>query len=168
LGFDYGKCLEIVRGNLGEGFEHLCDVKPDDLVVEKHPVVGWLVVTLNVHDERRVRVLLYPLILLSYEYGYSYREVFVDAFLTARSVPGATDSIAYEGNLPPTMKIVGALPAWPNTYHVSGFVKKVAFSLGVHVNPEDGRLRELLLETYMKWLNSNEAKLFKHKLSRQS
>jgi hypothetical protein len=161
------KCFKVVRGNLGEGFENLCDIKPDDIRLYRYPVVGWLVTTRSPVERKRGEgdmVFASPLVLSSHV-ECEYRDAYVSVGTGFQAIHGELDGLMYVHKLDEGDRIVGVLPSWPNTYYVVGYVKDIAFNLGVHINPDDERLRELLLKTYLEWLKSSEARDFKYKLA---
>ena len=63
-------------------------------------------------------------------------------------------------------RVAGVVSAWPGTYYVTGNVNGVHFSLGVHLNPDNRKMVEILLKTYLGWLGSPEARKLKDKLAK--
>jgi hypothetical protein len=158
------ECLVAVRGNLGEGFDHLCDIKTVD--VHSYPVLGWIV-TLRPSPKREERGVLFvnarPVILVQHAEG---RGVEVHAGLGFASVADRLNVETLLDVVDVDERVVGVLPAWPGTYYVTGSVNGVTFSLGVHVNPDNERLVERLLKAYLDWLKGPEARKLKGKLAK--
>jgi hypothetical protein len=163
VGWSVEECLKAVRGNLGDGFEHLCDIR--DFLVIKDLVIGWLVVVEDVVVSPGERVVhVYPLV-LNVGGDFSFREAEMSIDLGYFPDRKDLESFGVHYKLGRGEKVVGVLPSWPNTYYVRGYVNNIAFDLGVHVNPDDERLRELLLNAYLDWLRGPEARDLKSKLA---
>jgi hypothetical protein len=164
LGFDYGKCLEIVRGNLGEGFEHLCEIR--EITLFKHPVIGWLVTIHHIVGEKgESEIVDAKPLTLSVGGSFEFREAEVNIDLGYFPDREDLDLLGARYKLGKFERVVGILPSWPNTYYVTGYVNNIAFSLGVHVNPDDEELKELLLNAYLDWLRGSEVRRLKSKLA---
>jgi hypothetical protein len=159
-----GECLAVVRENLGEGFDHLCDIKTVD--VHSYPVLGWIVTlrpSLGQGERGKMVVGVKPVFL---SVGVEGRDAVLSAGL---GVEPGTEDLGGQNRVDTVdgdEKVIGVLPAWPNTYYVTGRVNGIAFSLGVHVNPDDERLVERLLKAYLGWLKGPEARKLKDKLAK--
>jgi hypothetical protein len=158
------ECLATVRSSLGGGFDHLCDFKTLD--VHSYPVLGW-VVTLGPSprqgEEGRMAVGVKPLFLSASVEG---RGAVLSASLGVAPDPERPDVQTHVDAVDGDEKVVGVLPAWPNTYYVVGHVNGIAFTLGVHVNPDGEGLVRRLLKAYLDWLKGPEAGKLKDKLAK--
>jgi hypothetical protein len=76
---------------------------------------------------------------------------------------GELDALNPDCELGEDEKVIGVLPSWSNTYYVVGYVNDIAFVLGIHVNPDGGKLMERLLKAYLDWLKDPEAGKLKDK-----
>jgi hypothetical protein len=158
------ECLATVRNSLGEGFDHLCDVKTVDIY--SYPVLGWIV-TLRPSprqgEEGKMVVGVKPLFLSVSVEG---RDAVLSTSLGVAPDTENLDVQTHVDTIGGDERVIGVLPAWPNTYYVTGRVNDIAFSLGVHANPDDERLAERLLKAYLDWLGSPEARKLKDKLAK--
>jgi len=155
------ECLNTVRGNLGGGFDHLCNIKTVD--VHSYPVLGWIVTLRPSPGQEEVSVDVKPIVLVQRIEG---RGVVISASLGSAPIEDRLDGQIILGTIGGDERVVGVLPAWPGTYYVTGSVNGVEFSLGVHVNPDSKGMVELLLKTYLGWLGSPEAGKLKDKLAK--
>jgi hypothetical protein len=158
------ECLATVRNNLGEGFDRLCDFK--DIGVSVHPVLGW-VVTLRPSPGQEERGMMLvdarPVVLTQQAGG---RGVGLSASLGFAPAEDRLDVQTILDAIDGDERVAGVVPAWPGTYYVTGSVNGVHFSLGVHLNPDNRKMVELLLKTYLGWLGSPEARKLKDKLAK--
>jgi len=141
------ECLATVRGSLGEGFDHLCDFK--SVGVSMHPVLGWVVALRpSSGQEGRGEVLvdIRPVVLTQRVEG---RGVVLSASLGFAPGAGRLDAQTALDAIGGDERMAGVLPAWPGTYYVTGSVNGVHFSLGVHLNPDNRKMVEILLKTYL-------------------
>jgi hypothetical protein len=162
--FNREKCLEIVRGNLGEGFDHLCEIR--EVTLYKHPVIGWLVTIHHIVGEEGESEIVdaKPLILFvggSFEFREAEMSIDLGYFPDREDL----DLLGVHYKLDKFERVVGVLPSWPNIYYVTGYVNNIAFSLGVYVNPNDEELKEFLLNAYLDWLGGPEVRDLKSKLA---
>ncbi len=159
-----GECLAVVRESLGGGFEHLCDIKT--VGVHSYPVLGWIVAlrpSLREGERGKMIVDARPIFLTQSVEG---REAVLLASLGLAPDTGYLDAQTYADTIDGDEKVVGVLPAWPGTYYVAGHVNGIAFSLGVHLNPDDEGLVRRLLKAYLDWLKGPEARKLKDKLAK--
>jgi hypothetical protein len=158
------ECLATVRSSLGEGFDHLCDIKTVD--VYSYPVLGWIV-TLRSSPRQEERGMMLvdakPVVLTQQAEG---RGVGLSASLGFAPAADRLDERVAIDAVDGDERVAGVLPAWPGTYYVAGSVNGVHFSLGVHLNPDNRKMVELLLKTYIGWLGSPEARKLKDKLAK--
>jgi hypothetical protein len=158
------ECLAAVRNNLGGGFDRLCDFK--DIGVSMHPVLGWIV-TLRSSPRQEERGMMLvdakPVVLTQQAEG---RGVGLSASLGFAPAADRLDERVALDAVDGDERVAGVLPAWPGTYYVAGSVNGVHFSLGVHLNPDNRKMVELLLKTYIGWLGSPEARKLKDKLAK--
>jgi hypothetical protein len=160
------ECLAIVKSNLGEGFDHLCNIKI--LKVYKYPVLGWIVTTVPFHPStgRRGKIVSARPVILRLG-DIELRQADMDINLAyVPDYSGELNALNPDYALDKDENVIGVLPSWPNTYYVVGYVNNVAFVLGVHVNPDDKELVELLLRAYLDWLKESEVREFKDKLAK--
>jgi hypothetical protein len=158
------ECLATVRENLGEGFDHLCDIKTVD--VYSYPVLGWIVTTSpsSTFDGSRV-VSVKPIVLWLGD--VQQRQARMDVDLGYSLGPsGELDTLNPHNELDEDEKVAGVLPSWPGTYYVVGYVDDIAFILGVHVNPDGDQLVKRLLKAYLDWLKEPETRELKDKLAK--
>jgi hypothetical protein len=164
VGWSVEECLRVVRGNLGEGFEHLCEIR--EVMLYKHPVIGWFVTVHHVvGEEGESRVVDAKPLTLSVGGSFDFREAEMSVDLGYFPDREDLDLLGVRYKLDKFERVVGVLPSWPNTYYVTGYVNNIAFILGVHVNPDDDMLKELLLNAYLDWLGGPEVRDLKHKLA---
>jgi hypothetical protein len=160
------ECLRVVRGNLGEGFDHLCSI--ESLEVYKYPVLGWVVLVSSIRlpTGQRMKVVKVKPVFLLFS-GFTSRRR-AETITSLGSAPDEENlgTMLYEAELDEGDEVAGVLPPWPNTYYVTGQVNGVAFDLGVHINPNDEELKKLLLEAYLKWLGERDTRKHKHKLAK--
>jgi hypothetical protein len=158
------ECLAAVRNSLGGGFDHLCDVKTVD--VYSYPVLGWIV-TLRPSpgqgEKGKMIVDVKPVFL---SVGVEGRDVVLSTGLGVAPDTENLDVQTRVDTIDGGEEVIGVLPAWPNTYYVAGHVNGIAFSLGVHVNPDDEGLVRRLLKAYIDWLKGPEARKLKDKLAK--
>jgi len=160
------ECLRVVRGNLGEGFDHLCNI--ESLEVHRYPVLGWVVLVSSTRlpTGQRVKVVKVEPVFLLFSGFTSRRRAETITSLGFAPDEESLDKLLYVDELDEGDEVVGVLPPWPNTYYVAGQVNGVAFDLGVHINPSDEELKKLLLEAYLKWLGERDTRRHKHKLAK--
>jgi hypothetical protein len=166
--FHVEECLAIVRSNLGEGFDHLCHIKT--IEVSKYPVLGWIVTTLPFHPSsgRRGKVInARPIILWSGSIANRQPDMSIDLGYVP-DYSGEFDTLNPDYGLGEDEKVIGVLPSWLGTYYVVGYVNNIAFILGIHINPNDEELKELLLKAYLDWLKEHEVREHKHKLAKKT
>ena len=152
------KVFTIVKSNLGEGFDHLCNIRI--LEIYKYPVLGWVVTlhpSLRQGEEGKMIVDARPIF---FSQSVEEREAILFTSLSLTSDKDYLDAQIYEDTIDKDEKAVGVLPSWPNMYYVVGYVNDIAFVLGVHVNPDDKELVELLLRAYLDWLKGPEVRKF--------
>ena len=158
------ECLATVRSSLGEGFDHLCDFK--SIGVSMHPVLGW-VVTIRPSPRQEEKGMMLvdarPVVLTQQAGG---RGVGLSASLGFAPAADRLDERVALDAIGGDERMAGVLPAWPGTYYVTGSVNGVHFSLGVHLNPDNRKMVEILLKTYLGWLGSPEARKLKDKLAK--
>jgi len=160
------ECLAIVRSNLGEGFDHLCNIKT--LEIYKYPVLGWIVTTRPFHPSTGKRgkvVSAKPIVLWLGNIEQRQAEMDIDLGYVP-DYSGAFDALKPDNELSENENVIGILPSWPNMYYVVGYVNDIAFILGIHINPDNKELVELLLKAYLDWLKGSEVKKFKGKLAK--
>jgi hypothetical protein len=158
------ECLAAVRENLGEGFDHLCDVKTVD--VYSYPVLGWVVTVRPSSASAGDRVVsVKPVILWLGDVRQRRAEMDVDLGYSLDS-SGELDTLNPVNRLGEDEKVVEVLPSWPSTYYVVGYVNGIAFILGVHVNPDGDQLVKRLLKAYLDWLKEPETRELKDKLAK--
>jgi hypothetical protein len=158
------ECLAIVKSKLGEGFDHLCNIRI--LEIYKYPVLGWVVTlrpSLRQGEEGRMIVDARSIF---FSQTVEEREAVLSTGLSLTPDTDYLDAQIYEDTIGKDEKVVGVLPSWPNTYYVTGHVNGIAFSLGVHINPNNEELVELLLKAYLDWLKGPEVRKFKDKLAK--
>jgi hypothetical protein len=157
------ECLAIVKSSLGEGFDHLCNIRIQE--IDKYPVLGWVVTlrpSLRQGEEGKMIVNARPIF---FSQTVEERDAVLFTELSLTSDKDYLDAQIYEDTIDKDEKVVGVLPSWPNTYYVTGHVNGIAFSLGVHINPSNEELIELLLKAYLDWLKGPEVRRFKDKLA---
>jgi hypothetical protein len=158
------ECLAAVRGSLGEGFDHLCDIKTID--VYSYPVLGWIVTARPSSTSAGGRVVgAKPIVLWLGSVRQRQAGVGVDLGCTL-DPSGELGTLKPGNELGEDEKILGVLPSWPGTYYVVGYVNGIAFILGVHVNPDGDQLVKRLLKTYLDWLKEPETGKLKDKLAK--
>jgi hypothetical protein len=158
------ECLAAVRSNLGEGFDRLCDFK--SIGVSMHPVLGWLVTLRPSSRQGEKGKMVVDAKPLFVSVGVEGRRAVLSTGLGVAPDAENLGMRIYVDTVDGDEKVVEVLPAWPNTYYVTGHVNDVAFSLGVHLNPDSRKMVELLLKTYIGWLGSPEAGKLKDKLAK--
>ena len=166
MAWSVDECLRVVRGNLGEGFDHLCNI--ESLEVYKYPVLGWVVLVSSIRlpTGQRMKVVKVEPVFLLFSGFISRRRAETITSLSSTPDEENLGTMLYEAELDEGDEVAGVLPPWPNTYYVTGQVNGVAFDLGVHINPNDEELKKLLLEAYLKWLGERDTKKHKHKLAK--
>jgi hypothetical protein len=160
------ECLAIVKSNLGEGFDHLCNIRI--LEIYKYPVLGWIVTTRPFHPSTGKRgkvVSAKPIVLWLGDIEQRQAEMDIDLGYVP-DYSGEFDALKPDYELSESENVIGVLPSWPDMYYVVGYVNDIAFVLGVHVNPDDKELVELLLRAYLDWLKGPEARRHKSKLAK--
>jgi hypothetical protein len=160
------ECLRVVRGNLGEGFDHLCNI--ESLEVYKYPVLGWVVLVSSIRlpTGQRMKVVKVEPVFLLFSGSISRRRAETITSLGPAPDEENLGTMLYEAELDEGDEVAGVLPPWPSTYYVTGQVNGIAFDLGVHINPNDEELKKLLLEAYLKWLGERDTRKHKHKLAK--
>ncbi len=166
MAWSVDECLRVVRGNLGEGFDHLCSI--ESLEVYKYPVLGWvlLVSSTRLPTGQRVKVVKVKPVFLLFSGSVSRRRA--ETITSLGFVPDEENlgTMLYEAELDEGDEVAGVLSPWPSTYYVIGQVNGIAFDLGVHINPNDEELKKLLLEAYLKWLGERDTRKHRHKLAK--
>jgi hypothetical protein len=160
------ECLKVVRSNLGEGFDHLCNI--ESLEVYKYPVLGWVVMVSSIRPlvGRKVKMVKVKPLIFSFSGLISRRRAEAGVVLDFAPDEENLGTLLYEAEIDENDEIAGVLPPWPNTYYVAGHVNGIALDLGVHINPKDEELKELLLKAYLKWLGERETRKHKSKLAK--
>ena len=160
------ECLAIVKSSLGEGFEHLCDIRT--IEIYKYPVLGWIVTTLPFHPSTGRRggiVSARPIVLRLGDVAQRQADMDIDLGYVP-DYSGEFDALNPVYALSEDEKVIGVLPSWPDMYYVVGYVNDIAFTLGIHINPSNEELVELLLKAYLDWLKEPEVREFKDKLAK--
>jgi hypothetical protein len=145
------KCGDVVKKRFGEEYLELCSIGENDVEVYRKPVVGWLVTASKAREGGDI-VDIYPMI-LSHDAGPDSRYVEVTCDLGYTPDKRDLESFIVKYKTSADERIVGVLPSWPGTYHVTGSVKGVGFVLGIEFGyKSDEELKHKLLEMYVEWL----------------
>ena len=162
---EYEDCVEYIKPKYGEELTSICDIKDEDIHIEKDLVVGWLLIRDYETIPGKTYLNLYPIIYVRSD--YEGRDAVHDTLLGYYTV-GLDDPCAYGyiidvNKVLKKEKIIGILPAQPNTYYVRYFVNVnikgvdcIAFSIGVMYNPDTKEIIEIAKKKYYEWLRSYE------------
>jgi hypothetical protein len=157
---EYEECVKHIKSRFGDELTSLCDIKEEDIHIEKDLVVGWLL-TRDASIPDGIYFNLYPMLYVRGDYeGRDESHNIVLGYTLLSFDPCALGHISSNDVLKEE-KIVKILPAQPNTYYITYFVDTkiigcVAFAIGVMHNPDTKEIIKIAKEKYYLWLKSYE------------
>jgi hypothetical protein len=170
---DYESCVEYVKSRFGEEFTKVCNIKEEEIHIEKNLVVGWLVTrytTINDKTMFNIHPIVYD------RYDMEGRECISDVALgydvMTDDLCGFKPVEAYE--VLEKEEIVRILPAQPNMYYVicwvyiEGIDDCISFVVGVMHNPSTEEIVNIVKRKYYAWLESYEFEKLVNKLKAKS
>jgi len=167
---DYEICVEYIKSKFGDELTTLCDVKEENIDIEKNLVIGWLLTRDDETIPGRIFLKIHPIIYERIDDAGSRAE---ESDIILGYTTDSDDLCAYgyvsDDEVLKKEKIVGILPAQPNTYYVKyryfvdanikGVIKGVdciVFFIGVIHNPDSKEIIEIAKKKYYEWLKSYE------------
>jgi hypothetical protein len=172
---DYEDCVEYIRSKFGDELTTLCDVKEENIDIEKDLVIGWLLTRDDETIPGRILLKIHPIIYERIDDAGSRAE---ESDIILGYTTDSDDLCAYgyisDDKVLKKEKIVGILPAQSNTYYVRYHVyiedigDCVSFVIGVMHNPDTKEIIEIAKKKYYVWLKSYEFEQLIDKLKAKS
>ena len=175
---DYEYCVEYIKSKFGDELTTLCDVKEENIDIEKNLVIGWLLTRDDETIPGRILLKIHPIIYERMDDAGSRAE---ESDIILGYTTDSDDLCAYgyvtDDKVLKKEKIVGILPAQPNTYYVSyryfidtniKGVDCIVFFIGVMHNPDIKEIIEIAKKKYYEWLKSYEFEQLIDKLKAKS
>jgi hypothetical protein len=171
---DYESCVEYVKSRYGGEFIKICNVKEENMHIEKDLVVGWLLTRYTTIDGRTM-FNIHPIVYKRYdkEGREDISDVALGYNMMLDDLCGLKPIEAYE--VLEKEEIVKILPAQPNTYYLICWVDvegisdcRIPFVIGVMHNPSTEEIVNIVKNKYYVWLKSYEFEKIIKKLKAKS